>query len=284
MATFTNQATLTYNGITALSNIVTGEILEELAITKYATKRTYNSNDIVTYLVSIVNTGTTDYTNLTLTDDLGAYTVGTTTVTPLDYIPGTINQLNNGVLVAEPTVTSQNPLTITGVNVPAGGNTTVSYSARPNEFTPLETTSQLTNTVTATGAGLTEPISSFDVIEPENAPDLSITKSANPTTVSENGTITYTFVINNNGNTQASPADNVVVSDLFNPILTISSVTLDGTPLAQTTGYNYDTATGQFSTVAGQITVPPATYTQDPNTGVITTTPGQTTLVVTGTV
>ena len=36
MATFTNQAALTYNGVTTSSNIVTGEILEPLRVTKDA--------------------------------------------------------------------------------------------------------------------------------------------------------------------------------------------------------------------------------------------------------
>lgn len=284
MATFTNQATLTYNGISTLSNIVTGEILEELDIIKYAVSRTYNGQDLVTYVISLRNTGTNDYNGITLTDNLGQYQSGAINVTPLDYQANTVNQFVNGVLVAEPTVTGTNPLTLTGINVPAGGNTTITYSGRPNSFTQLSPTSELTNTVTVSGGGLAAPISAFDSITPELAPNLNITKSANPTVVPENGTLTYTFVINNTGNTAATAADNVVVSDVFNPILDISSVTLNGTPLPATTGYTYDANTGNFSTVAGQITVPPATFTQDPATGAITTTPGQATLVVTGTI
>ena len=43
-------------------------------------------------------------------------------------------------------------------------------------------------------------------------------------------------------------------------------------------------STGQFATVAGQITVPAATYSQDPATGVYVVQPGVSTLTVTGTV
>ena len=43
MATFTNQATLTYNGGTASSNITTGELLEVLTATKTAVVPTYRS-------------------------------------------------------------------------------------------------------------------------------------------------------------------------------------------------------------------------------------------------
>ena len=48
--------------------------------------------------------------------------------------------------------------------------------------------------------------------------------------------------------------------------------------------YNYNEATGQFNTVPGQITVPAATYTQDPVTGVWSVMPGTVVLTVTGTV
>ena len=50
------------------------------------------------------------------------------------------------------------------------------------------------------------------------------------------------------------------------------------------TQYAYDDVTGLFQTVAGVITVPAATYTQDPITGQWNITPGVTVLTVTGTV
>lgn len=61
-------------------------------------------------------------------------------------------------------------------------------------------------------------------------------------------------------------------------------MTLDGATLAEGTGYTYDAVSGAFSTVAGVVTVPEATYTQDPATGTVTTTPGVAVLTVTGTV
>ena len=48
--------------------------------------------------------------------------------------------------------------------------------------------------------------------------------------------------------------------------------------------YTYNEATGLFATLAGQITVPAATYTQDPTPGAYSVTPGISTLVVTGTI
>ena len=90
MAIFTNQATLSYNNTTTTSNIVTGEILEVLSAAKNAVDDEYRLNDTVTYIISILNTGATPFNGLTITDDLGAYTVGGVTRTPLTYVTGSL--------------------------------------------------------------------------------------------------------------------------------------------------------------------------------------------------
>lgn len=87
----------------------------------------------------------------------------------------------------------------------------------------------------------------------------------------------------NFGNTAAVATDDVVVTDVFDPIPDILSVTLDGTVPAEGTGYTYDRATGTFSSAPSVITVPAATFARD-ESGTVTVTPGQTTLVVTGTI
>ena len=55
MATFTNQATLSYNGGSTSSNIITGEIVEVLTVSKTAVTDTYRTPDKVSYVVSLVN-------------------------------------------------------------------------------------------------------------------------------------------------------------------------------------------------------------------------------------
>ena len=102
--------------------------------------------------------------------------------------------------------------------------------------------------------------------------------------VPENGTLTYTFVIRNNGFTEATAADNLVIRDTFDPILNITGVTLGGTALTPTTDYTYNAETGEFATVAGAVTVPAATYVRDAVTGAYNVTPGATVLTVTGTI
>ena len=78
--------------------------------------------------------------------------------------------------------------------------------------------------------------------------------------------------------------DDAAISDTFDPILTDLVVTFNGTAWTAGADYNYNQATGLFTTVPGRIVVPAATYTQDPVTGAYTLTPGIATLTVTGTI
>ena len=64
MATFTNFATLSYRGGTTESNTVVGELLEPLTMTKTAVMDDYTAKDDVTYVISLVNSGTTALTGL----------------------------------------------------------------------------------------------------------------------------------------------------------------------------------------------------------------------------
>ena len=82
MARFTNFATLTYTGGATNSNTVTGEVLEVLTLTKEAATAAYAANGRIPYVLSLVNSGTAAITNLTLTDDLGAYTLNGVTRYP----------------------------------------------------------------------------------------------------------------------------------------------------------------------------------------------------------
>ena len=284
MALFTNQATLTYNDNVINSNIVTGEIVQVLTVTKNALSDTYERDKTITYIINIVNSSDSDFTDLTVTDNLGAYAFNTAALVPLTYVNDSVRYFIKGDLQSAPTVAAVSPLTITGITVPANGNATVVYSATVNEFAPLDGEAQIINTVTVSGSGLSSPVTAEETITLETGPILSITKAVCPLSVPENGTLTYTFVIRNNGFTEATAADNLVIRDTFDPILNITSVTLDGAALAPTTGYTYNAETGEFATVAGAVTVPAATYVRDATTGAYSITPGATVLTVTGTV
>lgn len=281
LAQFTNQAQLTYNNFVRNSNVAVGEILEVLSATKNAVVNEYVAGDDITYIISIVNSGTTAYSNLTVTDNLGAYTFNDQTLVPLTYKDNSVKYYVNGTLQTTPTVTATNNLVISGINIPAGGNAIIAYEATPNQYAPLDSTSEITNQAVITTTGIT-PITVTETVTADNEANLSITKSINPIPVAENGQLTYTFLIQNTGNTAITATDNAIITDIFDPILENISVTFNSTAWTANTDYTYDETTGSFATVAGQITVPAATYTQNTTTGEWTTTPGVATLVVTG--
>lgn len=284
MATFTNQAVLSYNNVTTSSNVATGELVSAVTAGKTAVIDTYTVNDTVTYVINIVNTGSAALGALTLTDDLGAYDFGTTALVPLTYKDGSIKLFVNGVLQPTPTVTAGTSLTVTGINIPASGNAVIVYEADVNQFAPLSAGSTVVNTAIVSGTGITTPVSVSETVTVREAPDLTISKSITPSTVTENSRVTYTFVIQNYGSKAATADDNVAVTDDFNPILTDLVVTFNGETWTRGTQYNYNETTGLFTTVAGQITVPAATYTQDATTGAYVIEPGVAVLAVTGTI
>lgn len=285
MATFQNQALLSYNGVTTASNIVSGEILDTLAVTKTAVEPSYSAGGNITYVVSLINSGATAFTGITLTDDLGLYTVGTLSVRPLDYVDGSVMYYVGGVLQTAPTATvgADGELVISGISVPAGSNATVIYAATVNDTAPLAEGSTIVNTVSAAEAGMT-PVVATESVGVRGGAILSIGKAVSPASVAENGRITYTFVISNSGGEQTTTEGNPVITDTFSPILSDIVVTLNGAPIAEGTGYTYDETTGLFTTADGMITVPAATFTQDATTGVWSVTPGTVTLTVTGTI
>lgn len=284
MAQFTNQAQLSYNNAVINSNVAVGEVLEVLSADKTAVTTTYTPGGDVTYVISAVNSGATPVGGVTVTDNLGAYTFGETTLYPLTYKEDSVRLYINGVLQAAPTVVAGPPLVVSGITLPANSNMVLVYEANVTAFAPLGEGDSIVNTATVTGNGIATPITVTETVTPVSEAMLDITKSISPVPVAENGVVTYTFVIRNSGNAPADADANVTLTDTFNPILTDLTVLLNGTPLAQGTGYTYAITEGDFATVPGVITVPAATYTQDPVTGVWSVTPGTTTLTVTGTI
>ena len=284
MASFTNQATLRYNGLSVASNVVTGQMVSPLSVTKTPVEDVYAPGDTISYVISLVNDGSATYEGLTLSDDLGGYEAGGGTAWPLTYVADSLRYFINGVLQPAPAVTPGPPLGITGISVPAGGDAMLVYETEITAAAPLTAGSVVTNTAAVSGAGLANPLEASASVTVESAAELSILKSLSPATVPENGQLTYTFLIQNHGNQEADQAAGVTVSDLFDPLLKNISVSLDGQPLARSSGYTYNQTSGQFDTVPGVITVPSAAYAQTAATGDWVVSPGEAVLTVTGTV
>ena len=282
MALFTNFATLSYQGRSVHSNTVTGEILETLSAAKTAAAESYSPGEDLGYVLSLINSGDTALSGLTVSDDLGAYEFDGTTVTPLQLVEGSLRLFVNGVLQSAPAVTAGPPMTVTGLTVPAGGNLMLVYEALPTVFAPPTADGSIRNTATITGPGLAVPVAASAEVPAAQAADLSVRKALSPAEVLPGGELSYSFTLENSGNTPVPAAENALLQDTFAPILSGISVTLDGAPWTVGVNYSYSDTTGEFATLPGQLAVPAATYAQNPD-GSWALTPGSVTLTVTGT-
>lgn len=284
MAIFTNRASLTYSGGTADSNTVTGELIEVLSAQKAAIPETYTAGSVTTYLVTLDNSGAADLAGITVTDDLGAFAFGTETLVPLTYTAGSARYFVDGTLQPAPTVTEGEQLEFSGLSLPAGSTAMLVYQAEANSFAPLSEGSEITNTAVASGAGLISAVSAQATVTLDSSARLELEKQLSPARVAENGQLTYSFIIRNYGTEAVDEASGAVFTDTFSPVLADITATVGGTAIEEGTGYTYSQADGVFTTAAGVITVPAATVTQDPTTGEWTTVPGETVVVITGTV
>ena len=284
MATFFNQASISFGGYVTNSNITVGEVLDTLAVTKSALSSSYGISGGTVFAVSLVNSGTTPISAINVSDNLGEYSDGTSTLVPFDYVVGSVKLYINGIQVAAPSVTLGPPLVFSGITLPAGASALLVYEVKANAYAPLASGSTVTNnaTVTAEAPCVEGPINASATVTVGDYTALSIAKSICPDAVASCEEISYSFIIQNGGNTAVVATDGLVVSDTFSPALTNITVTLGETTLVEGTDYTYDPATGAFTTLSGAITVPAATYLRDPVSGAVTTTPGTAILTVTG--
>lgn len=283
--TITNQASLSYRygdtNANALSNIATAVVTQPLTAAKTALNPTYRAGDTLTFLLSLTNGGSTPLSNVSVADDLGTYTLGTLTLTPYTILPGArlfLGGADNGTLT--PTVTP-NGATFTIPSIPAGTNAQILYQVRLTGAAPLAAGTTITNTATVTAPTLTEAVTAAAPVTAAEYADVSVFKTMSPATVTDGGTITYTFDITNRGNAEAT---DIVLTDAFNPVPTAITVTRDGAVL-DATEYSFTggTLTVPAAAATAGITLPAATVAQDPATGAVTLTPSSTRITVTGT-
>ena len=112
--------------------------------------------------------------------------------------------------------------------------------------------------------------------------EVTITKSMIPSNVVDGEPMTYTFVINNYGNTEAT---DIVLTDSFDPAPDNITVQVNGVVIPAT-DYEYVNGVLTLPTAPGttELSLPPATITQDLATGEGTIVPSSLTVTVTGTI
>ena len=226
MATFYNQATLSFRGQITNSNVASAEICDTIVMTKTALSSSYTTDGNVVYVINIKNTGNA-INNASITDNLGAYNVGENTLYPLDYVDGSVKLFVNGVEVEAPTVSAGPPLVISNIEIPSDSNVQIYYEAKANNFAPRYEGASINNVVELIVDGQSIANDNATVITDSNT-QLTIAKTICPSVICNNGQLSYTFVIQNSGNMEVVATDDVIISDVFDPKLSEIEVTYNG--------------------------------------------------------
>lgn len=287
MATIENFATVSYTsgGVTEtkVSNLAEIGLESAVSFTKATLGEAYTEESVITYILSIANTSASSISSLRITDDLGTFVSGAIELTPLTYAPPALLLINGQDVSAQLTVDSSNTqsLVFTFPTLPAGATANIVYRAAVNEYAPLDVASTIVNTAALTSDSDCTDGTATATVTAISGANVSVFKQMSPNPVACGDTVTYTIRIYNYGNIAA---ENVVLTDTFNPAPTNVTVSRDGALLTEA---DYTYANGALTAPAAQassVSVPQAIFTRDSQTGVVTATPGMVEYVITGTI
>ena len=285
MATIENFATVSYTsgGVTEtkVSNLAEIGLESAISFSKTTLGDTYSEDSVITYILSITNTSANTVSNIKITDDLGSFVFGTTELTPLGYTAPALLLIDGQDVSSQLTVddTTAGSLVFSFPTLSAGATANIVYRASVNEFAPLDLNSAIVNTATLTSDSDCADGSASATVTAASAANVSVFKQMAPNPVVCGDVVTYTIRIYNYGNI---PAENVVMTDTFNPAPDTITVSKDGVLLG---GSEYSYVGGTLTTPVGTgtpVSVPAATFTRDSETGILNVTPGVVEYVITG--
>ena len=287
MATIENFATVSYTsgGIseTKVSNLAEIGLESAISFTKSTLGETYGEDDVITYILSMTNTSASTITNVSITDDLGTFIFGTLELSPLTYTAPALLLIDGQDVSTQLTVdtSTAGSLVFSFPALPAGATANIVYRAAVNEYAPLDVNASVTNTATLTSDSDCADGTATATITAVSAANVSVFKQMSPNPVICGDTVTYTIRIYNYGNIAA---ENVVLTDTFNPAPENITVSRDGVLLIGT-DYTYVNGTLTVpSTAQSPVTVPAATFIRDVTTGIVNVTPGMIEYTSTGTI
>ncbi|OYO17574.1 hypothetical protein CGZ94_01350 [Enemella evansiae] len=238
--TITNQASVAYtdrdgSAKTSLSGRVSTPVAPaaDLAISKTSTPTTQTAGSNVTYNVTVTNNGPSTATGVQFVDTLPAGTTYVSSAPPAGtscsvsgrYVTCVVGSLANGASVTVPITTTISPdVTTAQVNTATVSSTTSDYNS--------------TNDTATVQTGVT------------TAADVSLTKTASPTTVAPGNNVTYTLTAANAGPSVASA---VKITDVLPTGMSYVSATAPaGTTCTESSG----TITCQANSLAVGASIP----------------------------
>ena len=287
MATIENFATIKYTsgGVTAtkVSNLAEISLESSVRITKSTLGDTYSENSVLTYIITVTNTTASAINDITVTDDLGTFTFNAAELTPLNYTAPALLLIDGQDTTAQLTVDTSTPgsLIFSFPSLPAGATANIIYKVTVNEYASLDTGSTIINTATLSSTAECVDGEASATVQVADMADVSVLKQMCPNPVVCGSTVTYTIRVYNYGNLAA---ENVELTDNFDPVPSNITVRRDGVILAGT-DYTYVNGLLTVPSASGvAISVPPATFTRDPVSGIVSVTPGMVEYIIAGTI
>ncbi|MBO5914408.1 MAG: DUF11 domain-containing protein [Clostridia bacterium] len=287
MATIiTNRATVNYSygrsSAVTVSNTASTVLNGTVEISKFALSNAYRAGGDITYIITVTNSGNSALGDITVADDLGSIEFGNGRLKTLDYI-GPAQLYTGGMYVSALTpITTVDGISFNIGNLPIGETATIIYVARANQNASSALGESITNTATARrfcDCPCDFPSSASATVYAEAYGDLRVIKSVCPNPVVCGEQINYIIDLYNYGNTVVG---NVVLSDVFDPLLTDLTVSIDGNviPASQ---YNYVNGTLTLPNRSGsEITVPAASFTRNEQSGAVNINPGHIQITLSG--
>ena len=287
MAIIENFATVRYTsgGVTetTVSNLAQINLTSSVSLSKLPLGAVYGNDSLLTYILTVQNTSDAPLSGVVIEDNLGSFPYGAGELTPLTYGGSAILLVNGEDDTSALVVDATDPSVLTFSLPPLAANSiaNVIYTARVNEFAPLEAGATIVNRSTLTADAECADGSADATVTVEEGASLSVFKQMCPNPVVCGGTVTYSIRVSNYGN---APATDVQLTDVFDPAPTIQSITRNGVPLVATE-YTYEN--GVLTILAGSATgdtIPAATFQRDAQTGAVTVSPGVVEYVIKGTI
>ncbi len=222
-----------------------------ITIQKSVTPTTFTVGDILSYSITITNSGTNYLNGVRIIDDLGegylAYVLGTGSLTT-----------SSQTYAVNPIATS--PLTFTLQQLAVGETMTLNYRAQVVFNLPPNVTS-ITNTAKAIGYPYSGTVVDYSsaTIQKKNSVSFSIVKSATETEVTPNQNFSYLITLNN-GNTVQANVNNITDNLPDNFTLTEVRVQIGGASPIVLNSSDYTLSGGNLlivpSATGPSITVP----------------------------
>ncbi|BED92919.1 MAG: hypothetical protein RsTaC01_0837 [Candidatus Paraimprobicoccus trichonymphae] len=306
MTPITNRAFLTYTYgnnapvVEVSSNLATAEVPDTLSVEKISIGNYYRPDGSVVYLITITNNSDSDINITKLEDDLGKSVefdnqIGNPLHKRLKFIEGTalISVNNENFVPIENFNFNDENGNLIFIDkkieiIPSGSSIKILFETKVTNKADVEIGSTITNKTTAYNGP--KSIGDYeDIITVDDFADVKIFKFITPENITSSKDIIYNFTMLNYGNVLAK---DVVLTDTFesNAISEIVSVKVDGTNIESCVSgictlksdvgpcYNYDASSRKLD-IRG-ITIPAATFVKNNITEKVTTTPGNTSVIV----